>query len=251
MMPELVLTLVLCGTGGLAAALNAVAGGGTLLTFPVLMAFGYSALHANATCSAALWLGGLASALGYSGQLKKTRPYLRTLFLPSVLGSVLGAWLLSRTSEQVFKLVVPALVLLATVLLAAQPYLRPKEASRRIPPWLGMALQFLICIYGGYFGAAMGILMLAMMGLFMEGDLHQLNALKAWLAVLINVIAAVMFLYQGLVQVRPMLAIGTGALLGGYLTARNVQKLDPGRLRVGVVTLGLALSAWCTWQAFH
>jgi uncharacterized membrane protein YfcA len=251
MMPEVVSFLVLGCTGALAAALNAVAGGGTLLTFPVLMAFGASALHANATCSAALWLGGLASAFGYSAQFGKTRRYLRTLLWPSVLGSALGAWLLSRTSESVFKLVVPALVLVATALLAAQPYLRPKEPSRRIPPWLGMVLQFLICTYGGYFGAGMGILMLAMMGLFMEGDLHQFNALKAWLAVLVNVIATLMFLYQGLVQIKPMVALSVGALLGGYLAARGVQKVDPSRLRAGVVTLGLALSAWCAWQACH
>lgn len=251
MMPGVLSTLILFFAGVLAAAVNAVAGGGTLFAFPMLLALGVSPLHANATCSAALWLGGLASAIGYAEQFQKTRGYLRMLFLPSLLGSLVGAWLLSQTSEKIFKQVVPALVLLATVLLAFQPYLRPKEPHRRMPPWVGMLLQFFICVYGGYFGAAMGILMLAMMGLFIEGDLHQFNALKAWLAVLVNVVATAMFLYQGLVQPGPTLVLGIGALTGGYLTARNVKKIAPARLRGIVVVIGLALSVWCGWHALH
>lgn len=243
--------LMLFAVGGLAAAINAVAGGGTLLAFPVQMALGASALHANATCSAALWLGGLASAFGYAEQLKKARGALRTLFWPSALGSLLGAWLLSQTSERVFKFVVPMLVLLATVLLAVQPYLRPREPTQRIPSWLVAGLQFLICVYGGYFGAAMGILMLALFGVFIDGDIHQLNGVKAWSAVLVNVVATAVFVYQGLVQLWPMLAIGSGALAGGYLAARNVQKLSPRHLRAIVVSLGLVLSMWCAWRALH
>jgi uncharacterized membrane protein YfcA len=242
-------TLILLLVGMLASALNAVAGGGTLLAFPVLMGFGASALHANATCSAALWLGGLASAIGYSAHQKKMERHLRMLIVPTLLGSIFGAWALSKTSPELFKLVVPALILLATVLLALQPYLKPKHPSQRIPLWLGLLLQFFIGLYGGYFGAAMGILMLALMGVLIEGDLHEFNAVKAWLAVLVNVVATVIFISQGLVELRPMLALGTGALLGGYLTARNVQKVHPARLRIFVVTFGLLLAAWCTYRA--
>lgn len=244
-------TLLLFVAGAVASAINAVAGGGTLLAFPVQLALGATPLQANATSSAALWLGGLASALGYSEQFQKARSHLRVLLIPSGLGSLLGAWLLTQTSERVFERMVPLLVLVATVLLAAQPYLKPKEPSRRIPAWLGALLQFAICVYGGYFGAAMGILMLALMGLFVEGDLHQLNAIKSWLSVLVNVVATGAFLYQGLVQLRPMLALGAGALVGGYLTARTVQKVPPGRVRVVVVGLGFVLSGWCFWRAFH
>lgn len=251
MSTELLSSLVLFGVGILASALNAVAGGGTLLAFPVLMGFGATALHANATCSAALWLGGLASALGYSAQQKKMRSHLRTLLAPTLLGSILGAWALSKTSAEVFQFVVPALILLATVLLAAQPYLKPKHPHQRIPIWAGLVLQFCIGVYGGYFGAAMGILMLALMGVLIEGDLHEFNAIKAWLAVLVNVVATAIFLAQGLVELRPMLALGTGALLGGYLTARNVQKVAPARIRVFVVSFGLILAIWCTWRAIH
>lgn len=243
--------LLLFFAGAVASGINAVAGGGTLLAFPIQIALGASTLQANATSSAALWLGGLASALGYAEQLKKTRHHLRVLLIPSGLGSLVGAWLLIRTSESVFKQVVPILVLLATVLLALQPYLKPKEPSRRIPPWVGAVLQFLICVYGGYFGAGMGILMLALMGLFIEADLHQLNAIKSWLAVLVNVVATGAFLYQGLVQLGPMLALGAGSLAGGYLTARIVQRVPPSRVRVVVVALGFILSAWCFWRAFH
>lgn len=243
-MPEVLPFALLFVVGAVASAQNAVAGGGTLLAFPVQMALGAVAQKANATCSAALWLGGLASTLGYSAQVGKIRGHLRQLLLPSALGSLLGAWLLSRTSEATFKLVVPLLVLVATVLLAAQPYLRLRQSGRHFSPWLGVVLQFLICIYGGYFGAGMGILMLALLGLFVEGDLHQQNALKAMLTVLVNIVATGVFLAQGLIELGPMVALGSGALLGGYLAARHVQKVDPRRLRIAVVALGMALSGW-------
>lgn len=240
---------VLFVVGGLAASLNAVAGGGSLIAFPAQIALGASALQANATCSAALWLGGLASALGYYSQLHKTRHYLTWLAIPSAIGSLIGAWLLSITSERLFHQVVPALVLLATVLLALQPWLRP-SGPRRIPLFAVIALQFLICVYGGYFGAAMGILMLALMGLFIDGDLHQLNALKMWLAMIVNIIATVAFVWQGLVQIGPMLAIAAGALSGGYLAARMAQRVAPGRVRIVVVFLGFLLSLWFAYRAW-
>ncbi len=248
-MPEPLAMAVLFVVGALAASMNALAGGGSLIAFPAQIALGASALHANATCSAALWLGGLGSALGYYSQLHKTRRYLGLLALPSALGSLVGAWLLTITSEQLFARVVPALVLLATLLLALRPWLRPAGA-RSVPVWLAVLGQFLICVYGGYFGAAMGILMLALMGLFIEGDLHQLNALKMWLAMIVNVVATAAFVWQGLVQLKPMLAIAAGALLGGYLAARLAQRIDPDRLRIFVVILGFALSLWFAYRAW-
>lgn len=236
--------------GALAAALNALAGGGSLIAFPAQIALGASALHANATCSAALWLGGLASAIGYYPQLHKTRRFVGMLILPSALGSLLGAWLLSHTSEQLFGRVVPALVLLATLLLALGPYLRP-SGPRHVPMWVIVIGHFCICVYGGYFGAAMGILMLALMGLAIDGDLHQLNALKMWLAMVVNIVATAAFVWQGLVQLRPMLALAAGALAGGYLAARLAQRWAPGRLRIVVVVLGFALSFWFAYRAWR
>ena len=113
-----------------------------------------------------------------------------------------------------------------------------------------IALQFLICVYSGYFGAAMGILMLALMGLFIDGDLHQLNALKMWLAMIVNIVATIAFLWQGLVQIGPMMALAAGAFSGGYLAARLAQRLAPGRLRIVVVILGFILSFWFAYRAW-
>lgn len=251
-MTEPLSLVLLFVTGVAASSLNAVAGGGTFIAFPVLVALGANELVANATCSAALWLGGLASAVGYAERLTRVRKLLERLLLPSAIGSCIGAWLLTVTSQRAFQMAVPALVLMATLLLALQPLLHRRVigAGRRLPVWVGMALQVLICIYGGYFGAGMGILMIAVMGLIVEADLNELNGLKSALALLVNVLATAAFLYRGLVLLVPTLALGAGALVGGYLSARGAQKVAPGKLRIFIVLIGLGLSVWFGLRAF-
>lgn len=241
----LVRGLLLFAAGAVASGLNTVGGGGSLLTFPTLVALGVPTLVANATNSAALWPGSLGSALGLWEPLRASRAALPKLIIPTVLGAIIGALLLLAGGEKVFRWAVPPLILLATALLAFQPQLRKLgQQGRHIPGWLGMLLQLGIAIYGGYFGAGMGILMLALFGLFVDGDIHAHNAVKAWLGLVINLVAAGILLSQGLVDLPAALWVSSGAILGGYVTARVMQRLDPERLRRLVITLGIILCAW-------
>lgn len=245
--------LAMFAAGALAASVNAVAGGGSLVTFPVLVALGLSELSANASNTAAIWLGSLGSALGFWPQLVKTAGHLPRLLPPTLLGTVLGAFLLSYAGAQTFRIVVPGLLLLATLLLAFQPQLKrwTLQKSGVLPTWAGVLLQFLISVYGGYFGAGMGILMLALWSLFIEGDLHQLNALKAWLGLVINLVAGLLFWWQGLLEPVTTATVAAGALLGGYVAARISQRLPQALLRRLIVLLGAGLSVWFTVRALR
>jgi uncharacterized membrane protein YfcA len=237
--------LLLFVAGAVASGLNTVGGGGSLVTFPTLVALGVPVLTANATNSAALWPGSLGSALGLIKPLRASVSALPKLLLPTVVGAVVGALLLLVGGEQVFRWAVPPLILLSTALLAFQPALRKlSHQGRHISPWLGMLLQLGIAIYGGYFGAGMGILMLALFGLFVDGDIHAHNAVKAWLGLVINLVASAVLLAKGLVDVPAALWVSAGAIVGGYLTARVMQRIAPQRLRRLVVVLGVLLCAW-------
>ncbi len=244
--------VALFGAGLFASGINAVAGGGSLLSFPVLVALGVPPLPANATNSVALWPGALSSAFGFLEQLERTRRHLWTLVPPTIAGSLVGAWLLVHTPERLFAMVVPALILLATLLLAFQPRIRKRVlgGKLRVPAAAGVILQFLVSVYGGYFGAGMGIVMLAIFGLFIPGTLHELNAMKAWLGVAINLVASVFFLGQGLLWMVPGLAVMLGAIVGGYLAARLSQRVDPEKLRRAVVVLGAVMTLWFARSLF-
>lgn len=248
--------------GAVASAINAVAGGGTLVSFPILIALGLPEVTANATNSAALWTGSLGSALGFRGRGASpaedpARPALRRqlllLLVPTLLGSAAGAALLGLSGERAFRIAVPGLVLLATVLLALQPRIKrwALAGKRRLPTWASLFLQLLICVYGGYFGAGMGILMLALFGLYVEGDLHTHNALKAWLGVAVNLLASLLFFWQGLVDLPAAGALVVGAVLGGYGAARLSLRLEAESLRRGVVVLGSVLALWFTLRALR
>lgn len=255
--------LALLLAGAVASAINAVAGGGTLVSFPILIALGLPEVTANATNSAALWTGSLGSALGFRGRggaspaEDPARPSLRRqlllLMIPTLLGSAAGAALLGLSGERAFRIAVPGLVLLSTVLLALQPRIKrwALAGQRRLPTWAGLLLQFLICVYGGYFGAGMGILMLALLGLYVDGDLHTHNALKAWLGVAVNLLASLLFFWQGLVDLPAAAALVVGAVLGGYGAARLSLRLDAESLRRGVVVLGSVLALWFTLRALR
>lgn len=242
--------LALFALGAVASAINAVAGGGSLLTFPALIGLGLSATVANATSSAALWPGSMASAIGYWPLLKKKRRDVMSLALPTALGSAVGAWLLVNTPERAFKMVVPGLVLLATLLLAFQPRIKAWIGGRhrRIPRAAGFVLQLAVCVYGGYFGAGMGILMLAIFGLFIEGSIHELNGLKTALSLLVNLLASAMFVAQGLVRLEPALAVMIGAIAGGYFAAKLAPRAPAEATRRAVVVLGFLMTAWFTWK---
>ncbi|HRF58600.1 MAG TPA: sulfite exporter TauE/SafE family protein [Fimbriimonadaceae bacterium] len=240
--------LVLAGI--VASAINAVAGGGSLVSFPTLVGLGVPPLIANATNAVALWPGSLASAIGFWSKLATVKDDLVRLLLVTLIGSAGGAWLLISTPQSVFRAVIPGLLLVATLLLAYQPRIKTWSQGRthRAAPWIAALLQFLVAIYGGYFGAGMGILMLAVFGLYLAGDIHEHNAIKSWLAVVINATATLVFLFAGVVLLVPALALMVGALVGGYLGAVWSQKVEAELLRKAIVVLGFVLTAWFTYQ---
>lgn len=241
--------LLLAGMG--AGALNAVAGGGTLISFPVLMAVGVPPVMANASNSVALWPGAVASAIGFLPQLQPVQHHLKRLWWPTLVGALLGAWLLVSTSERAFQVAIPVLLGLATVLLAFQPSIKQWSTHHRgkLVGSGSVLAQGLVSVYGGYFGAGMGILMLAVLGTMAEGTLHQLNALKSWLGLLINLSASLFFLGMGLLWWWPSLAVMVGAVLGGFLGARLSQRVNPEQLRKAIVGLGLLMALYYALRA--
>lgn len=231
--------------GLLAGAMNAVLGGGSFVTLPVLMHVGVAPVLANATSSFALTPGAAASAFAYRRELPMDRARLAALGVASVVGGGLGAVLLLVTPEAVFLALVPALLLGATLLLTFAPRLRGHDASRDRPV-LGAALQLLISIYGGYYGGGMGILMLAAMTLTTALGPHAQNALRSLLGALINGVALTVFALGGRIAWTAVGALTLGAVVGGYFAARHARRLPARWLRriVLVVAWGITAAFW-------
>lgn len=252
----------------LAGAVNAVAGGGSLLSFPAAMAAGLPAIVANATNAAALMPGSLASAWTYRAHLSGLGRLTALLAVPAVVGALIGAAILRHTSERVFDAVVPLLVAGATLLILAHGLvarlLRPASPAEHAETreggggWLVAALgfQLLVSVYGGYFGAAMGIIMLAYLGIlgatgrFGLNSVHQMNGVKNVLAVVINGTASVDFLVHGLVQPQAVLIMAAGGIVGGIAGARVARRTDPRHVRRLIVVIGFAMAAWLAYRRY-
>jgi uncharacterized protein len=242
--------MVIVGTSVLAGMINSVAGGGTLLTFPTLVWLGQSPVVANATNTVALWPGSLGGMWGYREELGRSKPQLFMLMIPSFVGGIMGAVLLKLTPPGVFARLVPFLILFATLLFmvqgAVQRWLRlhGSDSSTTSPHWLGTAFlfQFAVAVYGGYFGAGIGILMLAVLGLFGLTDIHQMNGLKNLFAMCINGVAAIYFMFVGLVEWRVAAVMAVGAIVGGYGSAGIARWLGPRAVRRIVIGIGLAMT---------
>ncbi len=232
--------------GVFSAALNAVAGGGSLISFPILVAVGIPPVSANATNALAQVPGQGASAFGFRNLLPASQSLFLPLLLPTLVGALLGGWLLTRTGDALFVSLVPFLILVASLLLLFQPQIKKRTSlsSRAMSIWTGVVLQFLVSVYGGYFGAGMGIMMLAIFGLMLTGTLHELNAVKNWLGLLINLVASFVFVAGGLIWVWPLLVMTSGCIIGGFLAAKWSQKLNPDKLRGGIAWVGIGLAAW-------
>jgi uncharacterized membrane protein YfcA len=232
-----------------AGAVNAVAGGGSLISFPALLAAGYPAKTANVTNTVALWPGYLGGSLGYRRELGPQRRRIALLALPSVLGALAGSAILLSTSEDAFEAVVPFLILFATALMAFQKQLTDFAAKRRLSathdahvPLLLQAAAFVVAVYGAYFGAGLGILTLALFAVLIPDDLQRLNALKGMSSLLINAVAVAYFALFGPVEWAPAAVMALGALAGGYLGAGVARRLGPDRLRSAVVVFGVAIA---------
>ena len=238
--------------------MNSIAGGGTLLTFPALIALGVPPLTANATSTVALWPGAIGSMWGYRDVLRGAAPWARGFAIPSLLGGAVGAYLLLRTTEARFAALVPWLVLGATFLFMLQRpvmrWLRSRDTAgvrtarapqddtaitSRRPTMVILIYQFLVAVYGGYFGAGVGILMLAALGFLGLSNIHRMNGLKNWGGVCMNAVAAAMFAFTNLVNWPVALAMAAGAISGGYLGSRSAQRVPQELVRGAVVVIGL------------
>jgi uncharacterized membrane protein YfcA len=239
--------LAVVAAGAAAGGVNAVIGSGSLITFPTLVAVGYPAVTANVSNNIGLVPGSIAGALGYREELEGQGRRARTLALASGSGGLTGAILLLALPSDVFDAIVPVLVLLACVLMALQPRLAKRVADRRADdaPDVGvapMAIAFGAGIYGGYFGAAQGVILLAMLAVFVPDDLQRSNGLKNVLAGTVNAVAAVIFIVFADVAWEAVALVAVGAVVGGVVGARVGRNIPPVALRAAVIVLGVGVS---------
>jgi uncharacterized membrane protein YfcA len=238
-----------------AGAMNALAGGGTVLTFPALLAAGVPPVAANATNAVALVPGSLSAGWGFRGELGSNSGRLLVYLLAaSVAGGLLGAWLVVIAGDALFRALVPWLILGATALFIAQEPLRrirerrtAERGPRRLEDinlWVLAAGQFLVAIYGGFFGAGMGILMLAELGFLGLANIHQMNGLKNFAAVCINGIAAVYFALGHHVRWPLAALMAVGSVLGGYAGAWIAQRIGEAMVRWVIIAIGLGIGVY-------
>ncbi|MBO3742557.1 sulfite exporter TauE/SafE family protein [Actinoplanes flavus] len=230
--------------GAAAGAINALVGSGTLVTFPVLLALGYPPVVANASNTVGLVPGSFAAAYGYRAEVAAQRRLLLPLGAAAVAGAIGGALLLLVLPEATFGAVVPVLISLALVLIILQPWIvralrrRTAGGPRPVGPAL-IGAVFAAGVYGGYFGAALGVLLLGVLGILVSPNLQQVNGLKNIIAGLANTVAAVVFVAAGVVEWLPALLIALGSVAGGMLGARYGRRLPDAALRAVIVAVGL------------
>lgn len=243
------LEFVLVGVAAfIAGAINAVAGGGSLVSFPALVAVGYPSKVANITNTVALWPGYVGGSLGYAAQLSGQRRRIIILTVPSVLGAIVGSAILLSTSESAFEAIVPFLILFAAGLMVMQPRLgafvarhRPSGTSAETPVEV-IASVFVLAIYGAYFGAGLGIITLAVLGILLPDDLHRSNALKGLLSAIMNAAAVVYFAIWGPVEWLPAAVMAVTALAGGYYGVGVARRFSAARLRTAVIVYAVVVA---------
>lgn len=235
--------LAIFGAGIVAGTINTVVGSGTLVTFPVLLGFGYAPVTANVSNTVGLVPGSVAGAIGYRRELRGQRQRTVPLAVASILGGITGAVLLLSLPESAFKAIVPAFIAVALALIILQPRLSAAVEHRRHPHEqagpLATISVFASGVYGGYFGAAQGILLLAILGLALDEELQRINALKVVLAGLVNLVAGIVFVFVAHIAWPATLLIAVGSTIGGVLGARFGRLLPPAALRAVIVVVGV------------
>lgn len=281
-MPTPVQLVTIAAISALGGAVNSVAGGGMLLVFPALVGLGVPPIVANATGTVALWPGSMGSLWGYRNAMRGAGRWALHLAIPSLVGGLVGAWLLLSTPTARFSALVPWLVLGATVLFVIQRpvsewLLRRSRAARAArggtdgaadgaadgadivtqnsiplpsPPWHYLVLQLAIAIYGGYFGAGAGILMLVGLGLMGLTNIHQMNGLKNVCGSCFNAVAAITFATQGIVNWPIAGAMAVGSVIGGYFTSGLAQRTPQTLMRGVIGAIGLVASVWLMWHRY-
>jgi len=242
--------IVLTAAAFLGGALNALAGGGSLVTFPALLFAGLNPIDANATSVVALFPGTFSSVWAYRRSiLGITEVSVTGFFLLSLFGGLLGALLLLSTPSSVFAGLVPWLVLFATIVFAVGNF-APLGAIRRfkLGPRGALAVHFIISVYGGYFGGGIGFLMLAALTLFGMRDINAMNGLKMILVGVMTLTSLVVFMVAGIVHWAEGLPMAVGSILGGYVAAHGAQKLDQRLIKGFIIVLGVGLTAYFFWR---
>ena len=243
--------LAIFGAGLAAGTINTVVGSGTLITFPTLLGFGFPPVLANVSNNVGLVPGVLSGIHGYRKELRGQRARILRLGLASLLGGLVGAVLLLVLPQSAFKAIVPALIALALIMVVGQPWLAKKVAARqkareeeRAENQVGgpvlWVLVFLMGIYGGYFGAAQGILLLGLLGITFSDNLQRINAVKNVLACVVNAVAAVVFIAATHIDWAAAGLIAAGSVIGGQVGARVGRRLPPWALRALIVCVGIA-----------
>lgn len=232
----------------LAGGINAMAGGGTLIAFPILLALGLPPVTANATCTVGLLPGSLGSVVGYRSELKTLKKRYLWLLLPAMIGGGAGGWLLRTTPHDVFAPLIPFLILFATVLFVAQEPLQ--NFLKRHPAHAGLkrhwkitaiAVALLAAVYGGYFGAGMSIIFLSVLAMLGMKDMLQMSGFTNLLAFCVNGVAACIFVWSGMIDAHVALAMAIGAGIGGYGSTLIAHKIGRNAVRKFVIVVGFAL----------
>ena len=250
---SLLAALAILGVGLAAGTLNTIVGSGSLITFPTLLALGYPPVVANVSNTVGLVTGSISGAIGYRRELEGQFSRLRVLAVASLAGGLTGGLLLLALPASVFRDVVPVLILVACVLVALQPRLSRRVAEGDRPvrthggPLLFVAV-FLTGVYGGYFGAAQGVMLIALLGIFLDDHLQRLNAAKNVLAALVNGIAALLFIVFADVDWAVAGLLAVGAITGGQVGATLGRRISPGWLRAVIVVVGVAVAVRLLFQ---
>lgn len=236
------LLLAFAGLG--AGFVNGAAGGGTLLSFPALLAVGYPALTANVTSTVGIWSGYLGGSAGFRNEVRAQRNNLRSLAATVVGGAVIGGALLLTTPSQAFRVLAPYLLVVASLLFALQPLLarrlRQRGAARRTHRLALHTGTFVSSVYGAYFGAGLGVVLLAVLGTALSERLVRVNGLRSVISLLVNTIAVVIFVARAPVAWLAVWLMAGCALVGGYVGARLARRVPSGLLRAAVISIGLA-----------
>ena len=235
--------LAIVGVGLAAGTINTIVGSGSLITFPTLLALGYPPVVANVSNTVGLVTGSISGAIGYRRELEGQAPRVRVLAIASVTGGLTGGLLLLALPASVFESLLPVLILLACLLVALQPRLAARDRPARAHggPLL-FAAVFATGVYGGYFGAAQGVILIALLGIFLDDHLQRLDALKNVLAALVNGVAALLFIAVADVDWAVAGLLAAGAVCGGQLGARIGRRIPARGLRAVIVVVGVAVA---------
>ena len=250
---DIIQILLLFAGGLLAGFINVMAGGAGFMTFPLLLAAGMSEIEANASNFVAVLPANVVGTAVYRHELKSVRRHLGLRLFLAAAGGVIGSWILIVTGETAFRLAIPWLLLFATVSFALGPWIKQKlerdfafDGARWL--WLSFVLEFLVFVYGGYFGLGMGILMFAIYSIFSAMTIHQANAIRNVTITLMTLISIVIFAKAGIIRWAPSLVMMSGAVIGGYFTAKVAMRIPHRMVRRGILVWAVCLTALAFWH---